>query len=65
MDILRLPQEEAIATYSSVVRTMSDILDHYDHPAAHVAQVSGKVIWSRVPLTKTDSFAYLCILGHV
>ncbi|KAG7528034.1 hypothetical protein FFLO_06454 [Filobasidium floriforme] len=38
MDILRLPQEEAIATYSSVVRTMSNILDHYDHPAAHVAQ---------------------------
>ena len=27
-------------TYSSVVRTMSNILDHYDHPAAHVAQVS-------------------------
>lgn len=40
MDILRMPQEEAIATYSSVVRTVANILDHYDHPAANVAQVS-------------------------
>jgi hypothetical protein len=56
MDILRLPQEEAIATYSSVVRTMSNILDHYDHPAAHVAQVSGPVNSGRGPLRETDSF---------
>ena len=47
MDVLRLSLEDAVAAHLDTVRRAAKILDHYDHPAAMVAQVSVKV-WQSI-----------------